>query len=89
MIKVVNISNKTIYAAYTEIKPKKIHIFETLTEKDKLKLLSMNAVNIVRVYYVEDNAQNENTAILNVETTNDTTTTKKSTRKSNKKKQEV
>ena len=53
MVKVINISNKTIEVAGTSIRPHTGKIFQEMTIKDRQKLSAMSAVGVVRAY--EDN----------------------------------
>ena len=50
VIKVVNISNKTVEVARVEIGPHKVHIFKELTDLDKAKISALVAVGLVKAY---------------------------------------
>jgi hypothetical protein len=50
MVKVINISNKTIEVAGTPIRPHTGKIFQEMTIKDRQKLSAMSAVGVVRAY---------------------------------------
>ena len=89
MIKVVNISSKTVEIAGVKIKPHKIHIFEEMSVNNRAKLAAMSAVGIVRAYegdYANKSVDAVKDIYNNDNDTNNDVSTKKSNKKSNKKK---
>ena len=85
VVKVVNISSKTVEVARVEIKPHKVHIFKELTDLDRAKISAMVAVCLVKAY--EDVIIDKPTVKENVETDIEDVNSepKKQTKKSRKK----
>lgn len=88
MVKVINISNKTVEVANIEIKPHSVYIFSDMSTLDRQKVAAMNAVGLVRAYEGNYDNEHENKKLdENIDrTTNITTEKPKSTRRSNRKK---
>ena len=88
MVKVINISNKTVEVANIEIKPHSVYIFSDMSTLDRQKVAAMNAVCLVRAYEGNYDNELENKKLdENIDkTTNITTEKPKSTRRSNRKK---
>ena len=54
MLKVVNISSRTVEVAGAKIKPKCTKIFDFVSMENRQRISAMVAVNILRAYEVED-----------------------------------
>ena len=88
MVKVVNISSKTIEIAGTTIKPHTTKMFSDMSTKDRLRLSAMNAVGIVRAYDGDysNKPKIENIADKELEVIDNTPKDTKPAKKSNRKK---
>lgn len=83
MIKVINISSKTVEIANTLIRPHTGHIFDTISLKDRQRLSAMSAVGIVRAYEGDYSVKSEPKVD---EAINSTVEEEKPVKKQNKKK---
>ena len=54
MVKVINISNKTVTVANVAIKPHKGYLFENVSMKERLSIASLVSVNKIRAYEEDD-----------------------------------
>lgn len=87
MVKVINISSRTVEIAGVEIKPHTGKIFKEMSLKDRQRLSAMSAVGIVKAYdgdYSEE-LKAENTVNQKPKTVS-STVNRKSTRRTNRKK---
>jgi len=88
MVKVINISSRTVEIAGVDIKPHKGYIFQNMTVKDRQRLSAMSAVGIVRAYEGDYSNEIQTVNTDNQDTTakETTTTNRKPARRSNRKK---
>lgn len=63
MVKVINISNKTIKVAGVELKPHTGHLYVEMSTSDRLKVAALACTNIVRAY--EEKAPTKKTKVDN------------------------
>lgn len=73
MVKVVNVTNKTVSVAGVGIAPHSVFMFKNVSLRDKEAIMAKVAVNLLRAYEVEDTEPveeiytNEVTPVITVE----------------------
>lgn len=73
MIKVINISSMTVTIMRVQIKPKKIHIFETVSMTERARIASLCAVGKIKAYEIDNVEGEAKTTVQEVVTPKSTT----------------